>query len=241
MTSRRRARETLAASNTSSASTVLKLSSMSSIGTATTPRRRATNASTLFAARPGSPSGSSGSPTTIRSAPWPLTTAAIASRSRWPPRRGMVCSGCAVSPSPSVTATPMRRAPRSIAITLPGTAVVYTVAMADQPKDPAGDPAAPPGAPQIQIDVDETTAQGSYSNLVLINHNENEFVLDFAYIQPSAPRARVRARIISSPRHTKRLLRALEHNVRRYEERFGRIEEPEPMSIPTMPSGGLIS
>src|SRR5512142_44092 len=104
--------------------------------------------------------------------------------------------------------------------------------MADQPKSPSGDPAAQPGAPQIQIDVDETTAQGAYSNLVLINHNENEFVLDFAYIQ-AAPRARVRARIISSPRHTKRLLRALEHNVRRYEERFGKIEEMEPMPIPS--------
>jgi hypothetical protein len=51
----------------------------------------------------------------------------------------------------------------------------------------------------------------------------------------------VRARIISSPRHTKRLLRALEHNVRRYEERFGKIEEMEPMPIPPLPSGGLIS
>ena len=114
--------------------------------------------------------------------------------------------------------------------------------MADQPRGPQGDPAAPPqNAPQIQIDVDDATAQGAYSNLVLINHNENEFVLDFAYIQPAAPRARVRARIISSPRHTKRLLRALEHNVRRYEERFGRIEEPEPMSIPPLPPGSLIS
>jgi hypothetical protein len=119
--------------------------------------------------------------------------------------------------------------------------VVYTVAMADQSKGPGNEPAAPAGAPQIQIDVDDATAQGAYSNLVLINHNENEFVLDFAYIQPSAPRARVRARIISSPRHTKRLLRALEHNVRRYEERFGKIEEPEPMPPVTMPPGGLIS
>ena len=104
--------------------------------------------------------------------------------------------------------------------------------MADQPKGPSGDPATPPGAPQIQIDVDETTAQGAYSNLVLINHNENEFVLDFAYIQPSAPRARVRARVISSPRHTKRLLAALKKNVERYEERFGTIElsgEDEPL------------
>lgn len=88
----------------------------------------------------------------------------------------------------------------------------------------------------MQIDVADDVAQGVYSNLVLINHNDNEFVLDFAYIPPASPRARIRARVISSPRHVKRLLRALEHNVRRYEERFGRIEDPEP----TLP-GTLIS
>src|SRR6476619_3959241 len=90
--------------------------------------------------------------------------------------------------------------------------------MSDSPK--------PPLEPQqIQIDLDEATAQGAYCNLVLINHTDGEFVLDFAYLQPAGPRARVRARIISSPRHTKRLLRALETNVQRYEERFGKIEE----------------
>jgi len=104
--------------------------------------------------------------------------------------------------------------------------------MSDHPKPP-GDAAAPP---QLQIDLDDATAQGAYSNLVLINHTDNEFVLDFAYLQPGAPRARVRNRIISSPRHTKRLLRALEFNVRRYEERFGKIDEPDPI-----PTGGLIS
>jgi hypothetical protein len=117
-------------------------------------------------------------------------------------------------------------------MTLRDTAVVYTSAMADHPKPPAADPA----GPQLQIDLDEVTAQGAYSNLVLINHNDSEFVLDFAYLQPGAPRARVRSRVISSPRHTKRLLRALEFNVRRYEERFGKIEEPDPM-----PTGGMIS
>lgn len=92
------------------------------------------------------------------------------------------------------------------------------------------DPTKPLGSeniPQIQIDIDDATAQGAYSNLVLLNHNDNEFVLDFAYVQPATARARVRARILSSPRHAKRLLRALEINVRRYEERFGSIEEPE--------------
>lgn len=96
--------------------------------------------------------------------------------------------------------------------------------------------AAPEGVPQIQIDIDDATAQGAYSNLVLLNHNENEFVFDFAYVQPTTARARVRARILSSPRHAKRLLRALEQNVRRYEERFGRIDEPE---APASPPGVL--
>jgi hypothetical protein len=98
------------------------------------------------------------------------------------------------------------------------------------------DPTRPPGTenlPQIQIDIDEVTAQGAYSNLVLLNHSDNEFILDFAYVQPATPRARVRARIISSPRHAKRLLRALEANIRRFEERFGRIEETEATLPPT--------
>src|SRR3954452_13784147 len=106
--------------------------------------------------------------------------------------------------------------------------------MAEHPKAP-GDPS----VPQMQIDVDDAVAQGAYSNLVLINHNDNEFVLDFAYIQPGAPRARIRSRVISSPRHTKRLLRALEFNIRRFEERFGKIDEPEP--FPGSAPGGLIS
>ncbi len=77
-------------------------------------------------------------------------------------------------------------------------------------------------------------AQGAYSNIVLINHTDSEFVLDFAFMQPAVPKARVRARIISSPRHTKRLLRALEVNIRRFEERFGTIEEgdePDPRLV----------
>ena len=79
-------------------------------------------------------------------------------------------------------------------------------------------------APRLQLQLDEDVAQGLYSNLVLINHTENEFVLDFAFFAPGAPRAKVRARIISSPRHTKRLLKALQTNIDKFEERFGEIE-----------------
>ena len=85
-------------------------------------------------------------------------------------------------------------------------------------------PPSPPKPPGIQLQIDDATAQGLYTNFVMINHAENEFVLDFAYLQPSSPAAKVRARIVSSPRHTKRLLAALQKNVERYEERFGTIE-----------------
>lgn len=76
----------------------------------------------------------------------------------------------------------------------------------------------------IQLQIDEPVSQGSYANLVLINHTENEFVFDFAYLQPQNPLAKVRSRVISSPRHTKRFLAALQSNLQRYEERFGKIE-----------------
>jgi hypothetical protein len=77
---------------------------------------------------------------------------------------------------------------------------------------------------QIQIQLDEEVAQGMYVNLALVNHNETEFTIDVMYLQPQQPKAKVRARLISSPKHTKRLMRALEENIRRYEERFGPID-----------------
>ena len=100
--------------------------------------------------------------------------------------------------------------------------------MADANQPPSGGKPPQP----LQLQVDDDVAQGAYSNLVLINHTENEFVLDFAFMAPGSPRAKVRARIISSPRHTKRLLRALQKNIERFEERFGEIdagEEEEPI------------
>jgi len=78
--------------------------------------------------------------------------------------------------------------------------------------------------PKLQLQLDDDIAQGHYSNLVMINHTENEFVLDFAFLQPGNGRAKVRARIVSSPRHTKRLILALQKNLERYEERFGALE-----------------
>jgi hypothetical protein len=97
-----------------------------------------------------------------------------------------------------------------------------------------GDPAEGPKGPKIQLQMDEQTALGRYSNLVLINHTENEFLLDFAFLQPGNPKAKVVARIISSPKHTKRLLRALQKNIDRFEERFGEVDVGEPGEDPVV-------
>ena len=83
-----------------------------------------------------------------------------------------------------------------------------------------------PGKPvQLQVEMDDATAQGLYSNLAGVTHSETEFVMDFLFLQPSQPKAKLRARVISSPVHTKRFLAALMENLKRYEERFGTIPE----------------
>ncbi len=83
---------------------------------------------------------------------------------------------------------------------------------------------------RIQIQLDDDVAQGIYANLALVNHTESEFTIDVMYLQPQQPKAKVRARIISGPQHTKRLMMALQENIQRYEERFGeiRLQGPNP-------------
>lgn len=81
-----------------------------------------------------------------------------------------------------------------------------------------------PNEIKLEIQLDEETAQGIYANLAVVNHNDTEFVLDFIFVQPQAPRAKVRSRVITSPRHAKRMLLALQENVARYEKQFGTIE-----------------
>ena len=95
-------------------------------------------------------------------------------------------------------------------------------------------PAETPAAPQVQIQLqlDEATALGMYVNMAMVNHNETEFVLDFIYVQPQAPKAVVRARIINSPKHMKRFLHALQDNVTRYEAQFGKIDVSGPVPPP---------
>lgn len=83
---------------------------------------------------------------------------------------------------------------------------------------------------QLQIQLDDDVANGHYVNMALVNHTETEFTLDFIYVQPQQPRAKVRSRIITNPKHMKRLLLAMQDNVAKFESRFGAIEITDPDS-----------
>lgn len=88
---------------------------------------------------------------------------------------------------------------------------------------------------KVEIQIDDDVAAGQYINMAVVNHNDSEFVLDCIYVQPQAPKAKVRARLITSPRHAKRLLQALQNNVSNYENRYGTIvlEEVKPPQVET--------
>ena len=80
---------------------------------------------------------------------------------------------------------------------------------------------------EIKVEIDEQTANGSYSNLALITHSQTEFILDFIFVQPQNGKAKVKNRIITSPLHAKRILQALQDNIAKYEMRFGQIKNSD--------------
>jgi hypothetical protein len=85
---------------------------------------------------------------------------------------------------------------------------------------------------QINIELDEQIAEGIYSNLAIINHSNSEFVVDYVTLMPGVPKAKVKSRIILTPQHAKRFLKALQENIYRFEAAHGKIEEGEQPAIP---------
>ncbi|GAB4328722.1 MAG: DUF3467 domain-containing protein [Candidatus Zixiibacteriota bacterium] len=79
---------------------------------------------------------------------------------------------------------------------------------------------------QLKIEVKEPESEGIYSNLALIVHSPQEFVIDFARVTPGAQKARVYSRIIMTPAHAKMLHQALEDNIKKFEAAHGQIKLP---------------
>ena len=85
---------------------------------------------------------------------------------------------------------------------------------------------------QINIEISEEMAEGTYANLAIITHSHAEFVMDFVNVMPGTPKSKVKSRIIFTPQHAKRFMKALMENVSRYEENNGPIKDLEEIHIP---------
>lgn len=85
---------------------------------------------------------------------------------------------------------------------------------------------------QINIEITEEVAEGTYANLAIITHSHAEFVIDFVNVMPGTPKSKVKSRIIFTPQHAKRFMKALIENVQRYEAANGPIKDLEEVSIP---------
>jgi len=87
-------------------------------------------------------------------------------------------------------------------------------------------------ANQLNIEITEEVAEGSYANLAIITHSHAEFVIDFVNVMPGTPKSKVKSRIIFTPQHAKRFMKALAENVSRYESANGHIKDLEEIQIP---------
>ena len=85
---------------------------------------------------------------------------------------------------------------------------------------------------QLNIEISEETAEGQYVNLAIITHSHAEFVIDFVNVMPGTPKSRVRSRIILTPQHAKRFMKALTENLGRFETANGKIQDLEEVQIP---------
>lgn len=85
---------------------------------------------------------------------------------------------------------------------------------------------------QLNIEISEEVAEGHYSNLAIITHSHAEFVIDFVNVMPGTPKSKVKSRVILTPQHAKRFMKALTEYVNRFEQLNGKIQDLEEVQLP---------
>jgi hypothetical protein len=85
---------------------------------------------------------------------------------------------------------------------------------------------------QLNIEISEEIAEGLYANLAIITHSHAEFVVDFVNVMPGTPKSKVKSRIILTPQHAKRLMKALTENIAKFESVNGSIRDLEEVNLP---------
>ena len=90
----------------------------------------------------------------------------------------------------------------------------------------------PPAPNQLNIEISEEVSEGSYANLAIITHSHAEFVVDFVNVMPGTPKSKVKSRIIMTPTHAKRFMKAMIDNVKKFEGVNGNIQDIEAVELP---------
>ena len=90
----------------------------------------------------------------------------------------------------------------------------------------------------LNIELTDEVAEGTYSNIAIINHSPSEFVVDFIQMMPGVPKAKVKSRIILTPQHAKRLMNALNDNISKFQAQHGEIKDVDPTAGIPMNFGG---
>jgi Protein of unknown function (DUF3467) len=94
--------------------------------------------------------------------------------------------------------------------------------MSNQPEQPS----------QLNIEISEEISEGVYANLAIITHSHAEFVIDFVNVMPGTPKSKVKSRIILTPFHAKRFMKAIIENVKKFEAANGTIQDMEQVELP---------
>jgi hypothetical protein len=85
---------------------------------------------------------------------------------------------------------------------------------------------------QLNIEISEEIAEGNYANLAIITHSHAEFVIDFVNVMPGTPKSKVKSRIILTPQHAKRFMKALVENIEKFESAQGQIKDLDEIQFP---------
>ncbi|OJU28756.1 MAG: hypothetical protein BGN92_06975 [Sphingobacteriales bacterium 41-5] len=85
---------------------------------------------------------------------------------------------------------------------------------------------------QLNIEISEEVAEGTYANLAIITHSHAEFVIDFVNVMPGTPKSKVKSRVIFTPQHAKRFMKAMIDNIEKFEAMQGIIKDLDEMQIP---------
>lgn len=85
---------------------------------------------------------------------------------------------------------------------------------------------------QLNIEISEEVSEGQYANLAIITHSHAEFVIDFVNVMPGTPKSKVKSRIILTPFHAKRFMKAMLDNIKKFESANGTIQDMEQIEVP---------